>query len=508
MATRFNSESGTARSWIPGFIDKRWLALLLASGLVFFQAYSYYRVLDLSLGPRVILQPWLMQQGWIPYQEIADQHTPLMPLLLSFLVPFFSEGLRLAKIALVVLLSITTALTFWAGKRDGSWWTGVVAVFFVVCWSYVFGFTKLWHESFLAPLYLLFFILCRPSTEKYSIKILVVLGMASGIAILVKQHAVLVIAAFVLWNSWLRWRAQRQMWQVIFDNAIMGIAMLLPILLYCVYQYFQAGTLDGFIFWTLGFSVVSNYASLAAQPPTLGQIQGIAPAFLLVPAAVVFMIQLKRSGNRHWEKYGWALVLLVASMLGVYPRFGFFHLQAALPILAWLSASILMQALRTAEPQNNSPLGARSFTLGMTIAVASVWILVAIASYQAREPRKIWEYSDLVPLANEIREQIGQHDCVYIFPDDEATANLYYLLQCPPPKFWVFSYPWYMIDPVRQRVVLTLKQDSPPWVILPKGRWEIETRAPDILGFIQDNYQFDSELHWAQGPVQLLKRKP
>jgi Dolichyl-phosphate-mannose-protein mannosyltransferase len=512
MDTRFNSESVHPRSWILRQIDNRWLALALLVGLVLFQAYSYYRVLDLSLGPRVILQPWLMHQGWIPYQEIADQHTPLMPLLISLLVPFFSEGLRLAKIVLVVLLSVTTVLTFWASKRDAGWLAGVGAVFFFVCWSYAFGFAKLWHESFLTPLYLLFLIVYRPSTEKHSIRTLVVLGFASGIAILVKQQAIAVIAAYVLWNIWLRWRAHRQVAQIFFDNAVMGITMILPILTFGAYQYLRAGTLDDFLFWTLRFNVVSDYASLAALPPTLTQIAAIAPAFLLVPAALVYSIQLARSGNSKWEKYGWALILLAASTVGVYPRFAFFHLAPALPILAWLSSSTLVQAMRSNQSTSDASFTSRFFTTGTAAALGILWILTGLVSYepvaQSESPRKIWEYSDLVPLAAQLKQHVAEQDCVYIFPDDEATANLYYLLQCPPPKFWVFHYPWYMIDSVQARILRMLQTDPPQWIVYAPGRSNIEMRAPEIMRFIQDNYQLESRLQWEQGEIQLLKRRP
>lgn len=488
------------------------LVLLIVITLVLFQAYSYYRVLDLSLGPRVILQPWLMQQGFVPYEQIADQHTPLMPLLISLLVPFFTEGLRLAKIVLVVLLSVTTVLTFWAGKREAGWLAGVGAVFFFVCWSYAFGFAKLWHESFLTPLYLLFLILYRPSSEKYSPKLLVLLGLMCGLGILIKQQAFFVCAAFAFWSVLTRWRNHRPIAEIIFDHGIIVAVAAIPLMLYGIYHDVRAGTLDNLIYWIFTFNVVSNYATLAASPPTFSQIVAIAPAFLMIPAVLVHTFQLARAGNTEWEKYGWALILLVASSLGVYPIFANFHLQPVLPILAFLSASMLAQVLTVKKKRDGESHGNHSFTVGITIALVLYWTLIGVASYRSigkpEQPRTISEYTDLAPVADQIRQRIGEQNCVYIFPDDEATANLYYFLHCTPPKFWVFSYPWYMIDSVRQHVLLTLKQDPPSWVVYPKGRWGVETRAPDIIGFIQANYQFDSELSWAQGQVQLLKRRP
>jgi len=512
MDTRFNFKPVRPRSWITHQINNHWLALVLLGGLVLFQAYSYYRVVPLSLGPRVILQPWLMQQGFVPYEQIADQHSPLMPFLISLFVPLVSDGLRLAKIALVVLLTLSTVFTFWAGKRQGGWLVGIVAVFFFVCWSNVFGFGKLWHESFLTPLYLLFLILYRPSSEKYSLKILVLLGLISGLGILVKQQAFFVCAAFALWSVMTRWRNHRPMAEIIFDHGMIVAVAAIPLILYGIYHYGRAGTLDNLIYWIFSFNVVSNFATLAASPPTFSQIVAFAPAFLLIPAALVHAFQLARVGNTEWEKFGCALILLVASSLGVYPIFANFHLQPILPILAFLSASMLAQVLTVKKKQEGESLDNRSFTVGIAMALALYWTLIGIASYrsivQTEQPRTIAEYTDLAPVADQIRQRIGQQDCVYVFPDDEATANLYYFLHCTPPRFWVFSYPWYMIDSVRQHVLLTLKQEPPSWVVYPVGRSGVETHAPDIINFIQANYQFDSELNWAQGQVQLLKRRP
>jgi len=120
-------------------------------------------------------------------------------------------------------------------------------------------------------------------------------------------------------------------------------------------------------------------------------------------------------------------------------------------------------------------------------------------------PRKIEEYSDLVPLAGEIRQRIGPADRFYVFPDDEATANLYYLARCMPPRFWVFSYPWYMIDPVKSRVLGTLRANPPDWIVYFPGRWGIEQRAPEIIAFMEENYRRDTALHWEQGNAWLFQ---
>ena len=115
--------------------------------------------------------------------------------------------------------------------------------------------------------------------------------------------------------------------------------------------------------------------------------------------------------------------------------------------------------------------------------------------------------ADLVPLAGDIREQIGPDACVYLAPDDEAVSNLYYLLNCLPPRYWVFTgYPWHSIDRIASRVLETVQQAPPEWVAYFPGRWLVEQHNPKLIAYIQDHYELISTLSWDQGEVQLMRR--
>ncbi|MBE0697529.1 MAG: hypothetical protein IH586_11465, partial [Anaerolineaceae bacterium] len=122
--------------------------------MLIFQAYAFYYRLPLSLGPRVILQPWMQRHGYLPYEEVVDLHMPLMPLLLQGLSGLGLGELRLAKMMVVGLLTLTTILTFHFARRFVGLGYAVWAVFFIAVWSPFFNFGKLWHESFLTPAYL------------------------------------------------------------------------------------------------------------------------------------------------------------------------------------------------------------------------------------------------------------------------------------------------------------------------------------------------------------------
>jgi hypothetical protein len=92
-----------------------------------------------------------------------------------------------------------------------------------------------------------------------------------------------------------------------------------------------------------------------------------------------------------------------------------------------------------------------------------------------------------------------------VFPDDEATANLYYLMRHLPPGFWIFSYPWNMSDSIKSRVLSTLRKESPEWIVYLPGRWKINHYAPEIVTFIQAHYRKAAKLNWAGGRILLLR---
>ena len=488
-----------------------WLGFVLLAGLLLFQAFAYYSRLTLSLGPRVIFQPWALQHGLLMYENLADQHSPLMPLVLSALVPVIPDGLRLAKIVLVVLVTLTTLLTFLAARRYAGRAAGIAAAFVFVLWSPTFGFGKLWHETFLAPLYLLWLLCYDPTAPHRSTRRLLLLGLLGGVTVLFKQHAVLVFAAFVLWNALTIWLAQRSLLKIVRETGVLCAAAAAPVVALAAYHYAQAGTLANLFYWTTTFNLVSGYRTLAALSPTTAQISGLVSAGVLMPAALLGLIELKRQGDKRWLVLGWGLVLLVCASLTVYPRFAFFHFQPAAPILAFLTAFVAGYALRRRDT-GAAALPRAWFPAGVVVGIAAFWLVTAGAAYwrdfQSDAPRKIWEYTDLIPVAGEIRQRIGPTDGFSILPDDEATANLYYLTRCPPPKFWTFTYPWYMLDRVKRQVLTTLQVHAPAWIVYFPGRDEIEKRAPEIIAYMQGHYQRDVPLHWAQGEGWLYKRVP
>jgi hypothetical protein len=467
-----------------------WLVLVLLAGLIAFQAYAYFYKLTLSLGPRVILQPWAMQNGAVIYENLVDVHTPLMPLAITEMRYLIPGGLRLAKLLVVGLLSLSTLVTFSAGLRKIGWWGGLWAAGFFVIWSP-------------APIYILLFLLYEATAIRKSSRAALLSGFLGGVAILIKQHAVVLLLVYILWLTYTLMRYQfsrRDVWRQIGWIVLGGS---LPLITIIVYQYSRASTLNGFLYWTIGYTLNSQYSSQGALLPTYDNLKVYASAWLLVPVAILTWWNARHNLDKTWFELGLALLMLFTSIITIYPRFAVFHLQASLPLLALVSLLTLANAIQPESTQ-------RIFAIGVTLALSAYWLLTAGMAYRStfspQPNRFIYEYSNLVPLARTVKQQIGTGTCFYIFPDDEATSNLYYLCGCMPPKFWIFHYPWYMLDWVKERILSDLAKSPPEWIIYFPGRWETANNVRLVYDYLQSHYQKQATLPWAQGDVWLMKK--
>lgn len=495
-----NSITGLARrllAWKPV------LALAGLAGLISFQAYAFYFRMPLAANPRVILEPWLLRQGYLLYDEVVDIHTPLMPLVLAVLAPLIGEDLRMAKLMIVALLTAATLLIFYWGQRKLGWWSGLWAAGFFAVWAPAFFFGKLWHEIFLTPTYLLFLFFFQPNSERHSLRWCVLLGLLGGLSVMIKQHAAVLFAVYLAWELGWAIARQRSLARVLRELVTAGLVSLLPLAGYTIYQWIQAGGVDPFFYWIAGYHTQGVYSELAEQAPTLAQAAALVSCALLLPAALTFVLQLKKNGSREWQHPALWLVLMCAASFTAYPRFEFFHLQPALPFVGLLSAFAIRQALRFEGP-------ARAFAASMVIAVSLFWIASQGNSYvEAFNPgraRPIYEYSNLPPLAAEIRKETGDSRSFYLFGDDEEVSNLYYFLEAAPPRFWIFHYPWYTLDWMQQRMVAALDEDSTEWVIYFPGQWDVEKSAPLVLEYIDEHYQAVKTIEWQGSQVRVLKR--
>ncbi|HEY1017033.1 MAG TPA: hypothetical protein VGE07_30245, partial [Herpetosiphonaceae bacterium] len=106
----------------------------------------------------------------------------------------------------------------------------------------------------------------------------------------------------------------------------------------------------------------------------------------------------------------------------------------------------------------------------------------------------------------EIRQAIGQDACFYLFPETEVVSNLYAILDCAPPDYWVMHYPWFMGPEVKQPALSALEAERPAWIVSFSSAWQLEPLAPEFYDYISASYQPVKEADWRYGSYRIWRR--
>jgi hypothetical protein len=476
--------------------------ILVLSGLV---SLLYYKILTVSLGPHVILEPWLINQGFRIYAQLADNHSPLMPLLLSFGQLIIPDGLTLARLVLAGLIFIIAIQTYFLTKQLAGSLAGVLSVIFFTCWSQSFGYGKLWHETFLTPLYLLLIIVWLPPPRHTPFWRYGIYGLILGVSLLVKQQALYLIAGLIVYQCLLGFLTHKKARKLLYEIGLIGVGVALPGVIFAINYLVSGGQFSDLWYWTVAFNDL-EMVNMLALAPTASYLIAISPALILMLVFLVKFARKVRSPIENWAQDGLLILVFLSGTITAYPRFGAFHLQPMLPVLALISGRELISLIKSRQSRNLET----KIKLNYVIAALIVfyWVGIGLSGFiSPSDQRKIFEYSNLPPLADQVRQQIGTNACLYIMPEDEANSNLYYLLKCLPPRFWAFtSYPWYSRNGLPDREIDALKTASPEWVLYFPARWDIEKHNPSLIKYVMSQYQKVGSIKSAEGVSILMKK--
>jgi hypothetical protein len=333
------------------------------------------------------------------------------------------------------------------------------------------------------------------------------LGMVCGIAFLFKQHALVLIFGMFAWNGLSAFFLVSSWQKITRSTGLMILGFVLLPVVYVGLHLMTGGSLAALWYWVFGF-VDAELAAMLTLFPQIAYLLAITPAVL---APVIYGIRWLLKFNikaEEWWNEAKILVVLAASLTFAFPRFEPVHLQPFLALTAVISGQVLDQLLTSqAFPSFN-----RILQKGLAGLLAGIWVWGAttgtIPFLNFTTPQKIYEYSNLPALAGEIRQKIGEQDCIYILPEDEANGNLYYLLGCFPPRPWFFtSYPWYSRNGLAQQSLKAFINLNPKYVLYYPGRWQIESHNPDLVRYALDNYEKIFPLSFSEGEAWLMVRR-
>jgi len=452
-------------------ISERWELAALA-GLLVYQSIVYGIVMRGYLHVSVVLLPWLIgTQGYRLYETIHIGYPPGWLWFNAWLLRPLPDDVLRVRLVTIIIAGIMIVLV-WRLARN--WWgrpAGLVAAGLVAAWGPVMLEYFLYFELALGLLALVALALWHQHTSDRRRQWPIAAGVAIGLAILVKQHALAIAGVYLIWRlAGLDWRG------ALTDSArfISGVVQpFVPVVIVLAGQ----GVLGHGLHLMTGFN--ASYFETAAQVLDARELLLLAVWLLFVPPFVFHAIR-QREGWRGQDIL--LLGLLVALFVPAYPRYGRFHLVGALPFAALISAGgfALLSVHRSAWLRRGAALA--------LAGLLAVGILLPFY-YRLRLGPVETQYAALIPLAEWVREQaaIAPGDRVWILPDIDATGNFYRLVDAPPPRHYAQTYPWIIGDPDLQAIILAgLAAEPPAYVVrIDDLRFQVDAA---LWQFVDANY--------------------
>lgn len=412
--------------------------------------------------PEMILWPYLINSGWLPYENIAIAHTPVLLLIVSLYNQLFGIGILQLKIFTWVSIFIIEFLLFLVTR---SLWNTKIALFTLLLFPFLQIFYEgngLWFDLFMGIFGLLTFYF---SQKKYYL----LAGALWFIAFLTKQTAfwflIPILLSILVQSKKVRINAAISF----FVGALTSLIISIGILHY-------AGILDSFLIWAVKFGITE-------LPTSSGQIKMPGTRSLLIsgfPFLAILLLGISRI-----KKNMILLMWVIAGTLGIFPRFELFHFQPALPFLS-IALAIMF----------SSPLVKQKLVRYLLVVyfAGSSYLFAGFFVRTLNEGTRFYE-SDVENISKYISDktQIGDTILVMNYWD-----NIYaHSGTLPATDPWIPQLPWYLEIPgVQDNMVQDIQNKQPKFVLQrPYPKAGPSSYVPlKLLNFVTNNYHLTDQV--------------
>ena len=408
----------------------------------------------------MLLWPYMMIQGLLPYKDIAIAHTPHLVIDLAIFFKIFGVGVLQLKIYTWLLIIFTDLVVYWVSNKLWNRKVAIVSTFSFVILQIFFDGNGLWFDSLLAPFSVLLFYLVSKKNYLWT-------GIVWAVMFLTKQTAVW----FLLPIAWqVAKNEERKMKNLI--KYVYGVSIVLGSFLLLLFTF---NLLPSFYTWAVNFGIF-------ILPGAQGQIQLPDLKNLIVAGFpfVVFVPFLLNKKNRNLNLLAW----VIAGVMGTYPRFEYFHFQPAIPFLAIIIAIVV-----TGVKQNKL---IKAFLIFYTLG--SVYLFANYFMRNWREGTRFLE-ADVVDVVSYVRNNTHENEKIFVL---NWWDNIYPLTgTLPATDPWVPQLPWYQDLPgVQEKEVENLRATKPK-LILFKEYEQVGLAAykpQKVLDFINSHYTLKEEI--------------
>jgi hypothetical protein len=297
----------------------------------------------------MLLEPWLVLQGLVPYRDFFQHHTPLVTYVIAAVFAL-SEATAAVVVALhVALVAALTALVILAGARLGGWRPALASGLVYLLLQVPLDGATPWLEPYVAAGLLPLMFLLGPSGVPHSVRTAAAAGVLIGLSILLKQTAVVALVAVGLCGALAVWERRLAPRPATIRLLALGCGALLPLGLALAW-FAGREALGPFLYQTGLYN--ARYVREASQPPTLHDLPTLA-LMLSLPACALVATLLGRAGQREPPAL-LAPLLALTGLVTQFPRFADYHYQQALPFTA-LSAGVLLVAVIPLPSRSGAP---------------------------------------------------------------------------------------------------------------------------------------------------------
>ncbi len=420
--------------------------------------------------PEMLAWPYLITKGILPYQDIAMAHTPLLVYDLAIFFKIFGVGIIQLKIYTWLLIILLDLLVFNIAKKLWGHKTAIFSLLFFIFWQTFFDGNGLWFDLGVGLVGLMsFYFLQR--------KNYLITGIFWSLAFLTKQTAIWFLVPIAI-DFILNKKEKIKFAKEFFLSSLVVFGIFIGI-------FWYLGIIPKFFEWTIKFGALT-LPGLKGQInlPSLRNLVLI--SFLFTPF-VFGLLSLFQKGkkilktNEILTLFFWSL----AGIAGMYPRFEYFHLQPALPYIAFICGIIISKRKNLGK------------YLNMCFNVYIVFLVLLFANYFMRnygEGTRFYEKS-VLEVANEVKKNANPNDKLLVL---NYWDSVYALTETIPASLPLIpNLEWYLSLPhVQEETVNDLKVSKPLLIVInPYTKDGLSSYKPTtIYNYVLENYNLSHKV--------------
>ncbi len=461
------------------------MIILILFGLLSFQLFLLAN-LQFTAWPEMLSYPYLRNSGFLLYKDMIHPYPPLLTVLLSFVYKLFGYDVMVLKtVAWIIILFSSAILYYVANYITGKKTISLISVGFYVLIQPFFEGNMLWFDMAIVPPVLLGTYFALRWIHEKNDNFLLLTSFFFSTAALIKQTAALflvVLGIYIIFRGMTRSRLLKLI--------IPALILLMPLTL----RLIQEQVLQDFINWTILYPLgewgkFSGYVQMSLTTRQLAVV-----TILFVPIIVINIVlpasaRLWQAGRRKIFSDTTSLLLtllLVVSLVMVYPRFSFFHLQLALAFIVL-----------------NFVLIAKSWDVKRVVMLFSCVVLLLIPfvhkpvlAIDWQKDTRFYDTKD-IDLANKIANITDRKDKVFFLG---LHSGLYIMADRMPSKRWTDNFSWYLEIPGVQEEIVSRWEKNPPVYVFWRqpsvgNSFDLGVYQPKkIVEYVQNYYNFESEL--------------